>query len=140
MADLMQFWNPAWVMDGAGLGSIGPGWRNLPGSTYLDGEVLVTFPRDIVRGLVMRRRVEIQQQKLLTVEVSAEPGTAWQLDIFANDEALASRIIEKDSAVEWSSVQVDLGRYAGQLRLFQRALIPGKTSGSARWRRIHLGS
>jgi hypothetical protein len=54
LADLMQYWNKDWTLAGAGFGGAGGGMRGIRGITYLDGDVLATYPRDEVRGVVLR--------------------------------------------------------------------------------------
>ena len=51
----MRYWNPDWQLDRAGFGGAGGGMGGIRGSTYLDGDMLATYPRDEVRGLVLRR-------------------------------------------------------------------------------------
>jgi len=54
LADLMQYWNPDWTLERAGFGGAGGGMPGIRGITYLDGQVLATYPRDEVRGTVLR--------------------------------------------------------------------------------------
>ncbi|MGH9722732.1 MAG: ADP-ribosylglycohydrolase family protein, partial [Bryobacteraceae bacterium] len=45
LGELMQYWNPEWKLLRAGVGGAGGGMRGLRGNTYLDGDVLATYPR-----------------------------------------------------------------------------------------------
>src|SRR5262249_46451014 len=55
LADLPKYWNPDWSLERAGFGGAGGGMRGIRGITHLDGDVLATYPRDEVRGVVLRR-------------------------------------------------------------------------------------
>jgi hypothetical protein len=142
LADLTQYWNPDWKLERAGFGGAGGGLRGVRGITYLDGDVLATYPRDEVRGLLLRRTLKLSNKPSVRLEVAADPGRAWQLEIYANNEQLRSRIIEGDSkARQWQNVVVDLTRYAGkkvELRLYQRVLLRNRAPGNAYWRTIHV--
>ena len=53
LSDLTKYWNPDWKLERAGFGGAGGGVGNIPGITHLEGNVLATWPRDPVRGLVL---------------------------------------------------------------------------------------
>jgi len=143
LGDLMQFWNPDWKLLRAGVGGAGGGMRGLRGNTYLDGDVLATYPRDEVRGLVLIRAATPGPRSKLTVEVAADPGRAWGLDVHVDNAQVAGKIIHaKGSEREWQTVEVDLSPMAGKpvtLRLIQRVLLgPAYASGNAYWRNLRL--
>jgi hypothetical protein len=137
-ADLMRYWNPDWKLEGAGLGGISHPGTN----TYLDGDVLVTFPRDELRGVVLRTEVAFGCGPSLDLEVAAEPGRAWRLEVFANNDRLLSELIEgAKEGLGWRTVHVPVQHLAGQrvqLRLYQRTLIGGRLPSPAFWRAIRL--
>ena len=138
LADLMQYWNRDWTLERAGFGGAGGGMPGIRGITYLDGEVLATYPRDEVRGTVLRRTVPVGKNSTLTFKAGVDPGRAWQLQIYVNDDRVLDRLIEGISdARKWQDIDVDLSKYADQevvLRLYQRVLIPHHEAGNAYWR------
>jgi hypothetical protein len=138
----MSYWNPAWELSGAGLGAEGDALRLSRGTTYLEGDTLVTFPRDEIRGVVLSRTARLGIAPRLSLEVSAEPGKGWHLEIFAGNERLASQPVEgRKGEPAWQRIDVDLGPFAGRearLRIYQRTLVGGRLPSTARWRRIEL--
>ena len=94
LADLMQYWNPDWTMERAGFGGAGGGMVGIRGITYLDGQVLSTYPRDEVRGTVLRRTVHLGPAPSLTFKAGVDLGRAWQLQVFVNDRKLLDKLID----------------------------------------------
>lgn len=137
-ADLVRYWNPDWRLEGAGLGGISHARAN----TYLDGDVLVTFPRDELRGVVLRTQVNFGCGPSLDLEVAAEAGRAWRLEAFANNDRLLSELIEGGtSGLAWRTVHVPVEHLAGQnveLRLYQRTLLADRLPSPAYWRALRL--
>jgi hypothetical protein len=138
LADLAQYWNPDWKLDRAGFGGVPDRIPNAPRAyprgTYLEGGVLATWPRDEVRGVVLRRRVKLSDKPSLNLEVGVDAGRAWQLSVFANN----TNILDKRA---WETIPVDLSAFQGkevELRLYQRTLVPNKIPGNAYWRTITL--
>ncbi|MBI2927867.1 MAG: ADP-ribosylglycohydrolase family protein [Verrucomicrobia bacterium] len=142
LADLMQYWNPDWKLERAGFGGAGGGMGGIRGITHLDGDVLATYPRDEVRGVVLRRTVHLSAKPALTLEVGADAGRAWQLEVYADNKLLEKRIVEGGSEGRaWQNVRVHLGASVGQqvtLRLYQRVLLSGRVAGNACWKGIQL--
>jgi hypothetical protein len=143
LADLTQYWNPDWTLERAGFGGAGGGMGGLRGITYLDGDVLATYPRDEVRGVVLRRNVKLSNRPSLSFQVGADVGRAWELNVYANNNLLEKRIIEggTDAGRKWQDLKIDLSSVAGQtvhLRLYQRVLVPNRTAGNAYWKAIKL--
>ncbi|MCW5979320.1 MAG: ADP-ribosylglycohydrolase family protein [Bryobacteraceae bacterium] len=143
LGDLMQWWNPEWRLLRAGVGGAGGGMRGLRGNTYLDGDVLATYPRDEVRGVVLTREAALGPKPRLIVEVGADGGRAWALDVHRdNDQALSTIVEAKGPGREWRTVEVDLSAAAGKrvtLRLIQRVLLgPERAPGNAYWRNLRL--
>jgi hypothetical protein len=143
LGDLMQYWNPDWKLLRAGVGGAGGGMRGLRGNTYLDGDVLATYPRDEVRGLILTRKATLSAAPKLSVEVGADGGRAWALDVHVeNDRVLTRTIQAKGTERAWETVAVDLKAHAGKpvtLRLIQRVLLgPEYASGNAYWRNLKL--
>ncbi|HSB17548.1 MAG TPA: ADP-ribosylglycohydrolase family protein [Bryobacteraceae bacterium] len=141
LADLTRYWNPGWKLERVGFGGAGGGLGGVRGITYLDGDVLATYPRDEVRGALLRRTVRLGDQSSLSVQVAADPGRAWQLDAFAGNERVLSRLIDggQGKEREWRQIDVDLSRFANrevELRLFQLVLLSGSIPGNAYWRAL----
>jgi hypothetical protein len=136
--DLVRYWNPGWELTGAGLGGEGNALRRSRGSTYLDGDTLVTFPRDEIRGVALARTVEVGASPSLRLEVGADAGRAWQLEILVGNDRILSQRIDRRQQVETA-----LDAWAGQtvrLRLYQRTLVEGRLPSQAHWRRIEVRS
>ncbi len=142
LADLMRYWNPEWQLEGAGFGGAGGGLGGVRGITFLDGDVLATYPRDEVRGLLLRRRAKISVAASVRFEAGVDAGRAWQLEMYANNERLLTRIVDGEGeGRQWQNVAVDLGRLAGQeveLRVYQLVLVPNRVPGTAYWRKIRV--
>jgi len=139
LGDLTKFWNPDWTLERAGFGGAGGGMTGIRGITHLDGDVLATYPRDEVRGVVLRRHVKLGEKPSLHFHVGVDAGRAWELNVYANNTLELKRIIEGASEGErkWQGVDVDLSEFARQaveLRLYQRVLVPGKIAGNAYWK------
>ncbi|MCI0640737.1 MAG: ADP-ribosylglycohydrolase family protein [Gemmataceae bacterium] len=143
LADLMQYWNADWQLDRAGFGGAGGGMGGIRGITHLDGEVLATYPRDEVRGLVLRRTLTLGQNPALTFQAGVDSGRAWELNVYANNKLLEKRIIDggTEGGRKWHDLKVDLRDFAGRethLRLYQRVLVPNRVAGNAYWRNLRV--
>ncbi len=118
-----------------------PGIR---GITYLDGDVLATYPRDEARSLVLRRTVKLGSSPTLSVEVAAEPKRAWMLEVYAGNQRIHRQTIAGTGPGRTLiPLSFDLSAYAGRettLRLYQRTLLPGADlpPGNALWRNLRL--
>lgn len=137
LADLTRFWDKDWTLDRAG-------FLNNSNGTYLDGAVLVTFPRDEGRGALLRRRIKLGPNPALELEVAADADRAWRLDVFVNNTSLESRTIQGGTTMnelDWQEVRVDLAAYRDQqvdVRLYQRVGVPAKLPSNAHWRGIQI--
>jgi hypothetical protein len=138
----MKYWNADWKLERAGFGGAGGGLKGLRGITFLNGDVLATYPRDEVRGLLLRRSMRLSRQPFLRLHVAADPGRAWQLDIYANNSKVMTRIVEGGTEPrQWQEVHVDLTAFSGQsveLRLYQSVLVPDRFPGNAYWKSIRV--
>ena len=138
----MQYWNSDWKLERAGFGGAGGGMGGIRGITYLDGDVLATYPRDEVRGLVLRRTLKLGGNPALTFQAGVDPDRAWELTVYANNRPVFKSVIAgTDGARQWREVKVDLSEFAGKsvtLRLYQRVLVPNRTAGNAYWKAIEL--
>lgn len=144
LGNLTKYWNADWKLERAGFGGTVGGAGNLRGITHLDGDVLATWPRDPVRGVVLRRTVKLSGQPSLSFQVAADPARAWNLEVFAGNESVLKKKIEgsADQAErQWQDIKIDLQKFAGkeiQLRLYQRTLLINKLPGNAYWRAVEL--
>ncbi len=143
LGDLMQFWNPDWKLLRAGVGGAGGGMSGIRGNTHLDGDILASYPRDEVRGVVLMRRATLSAAPRLRVDVGVDGGRAWALDLHVeNRQLLTRRVQAKSGDREWQTVDVDLKELAGQtvtIRLIQRVLLgPEYAPGNAYWRNLRL--
>jgi len=143
LADLAKFWNPDWKLERAGFGGAGGGMGGIRGITHLEGEVLATYPRDEVRGAVLRRSVKLSSAPSLQLTVGADAGRAWELNVYADNKLLEKRVIEggTEGGRRWHEIKVDLAEFAGRqthLRLYQRVLVPNRVAGNAYWKAIVL--
>jgi hypothetical protein len=163
LGDLMEDFAPGWTLARAGFGGGHGGLGGLRGMTHLQDDVLATWPRDEVRGLVIHRKARLEAGAELSVDVGVEPGRAWHFDLYADNDRLLTRLIEAPRpeagkggpapprpadargapAIVWQSIRHDLGRFAGRevtLRLYQRVLVGGRTAGNAYWRGLKLAA
>lgn len=142
LVDLTKYWNPDWHLLRAGFGGAGGGMPGIRGITYLDKDVLATYPRDEVRGVVLERTLKITSQKTLTFDAGVDKGRAWQLDVYINNDEISDDIIEGDQpSINWQNMTVDLTPYKGQtitIRLYQRVLVDGKEAGNAYWKDLRV--
>lgn len=138
LADLMRYWNPDWTLERAGFGGAGGGMPGIRGITFLDGDVLATYPRDEVRGTILKRKIHLSSSPVFTFKAGVDPGRTWQLQVYVNDDKVLDNLIEGVAAAQsWQDIDIDVLKYAGQdvvLRLYQRVLIPGHEAGTAYWR------
>ncbi|MDB6025052.1 MAG: hypothetical protein JWM68_1275 [Verrucomicrobiales bacterium] len=145
LGDLMAFWNADWKLERAGFGGAGGGLGNMRGITLLEGDTLVTWPRDPVRGVVLRRDVKLGEKATLSFSAGAEGGRAWELEVYANNKRVFRKLIDASTQPVgdrvWEDVNIDLSKFGKQqvqLRLYQRALLADKIPGNAYWRQLVL--
>jgi hypothetical protein len=149
LSDLTKWWNPDWALERAGFGGAGGGIAGIRGNTYLDGETLSIWPRDEVRGAFLRRSVQLGDNPVLTFDVGADPGCAWHLNVFVNNDRLLDRIIDGGPIAQpetpperhWEHIRLDLGAYKNDrivLRLYDLVLVPHRYAGNSYWRRVAL--
>jgi hypothetical protein len=117
--------------------------RGIRGNTHLAGDVLATYPRNEVRGVSLLRKALLSGQPRLHVEVGADGGRAWALDVHVDNRLLQTIVVlAKGTERAWQPVDVDLKEYAGRtvtIRLIQRVLLgPELAPGNAYWRGLRL--
>ena len=142
LRDLTKYWNPAWTLERAGYGGAGGGMPGIRGNTYLDGNVLATYPRDEIRGLVLSRKFKVEGEKQISFEAGVDPNRAWDLEVFINNKKMFANIIEgKEKERQWQTIRVDISSFEGQtivIRLYQRVLLNGKEAGNGYWKDIEI--
>ncbi len=143
LSGLTGFWNPEWQLHRAGFGGAGGGMWGIRGITYLDSNVLITYPRDEVRGLFLQRTIRVNRNKqVLSFSAGSDARRAWSLSVYAGNQRLMNkRITGTDSAFAWHNIRVDLSAYIEKevvLRVFQRVLLPGQEAGNAYWKDFDL--
>ena len=124
-----KLWNPDWRLENASRAC-----------TYLDGDVLVTFPRD-ARPAMLSRSIGIPAgNPHLVLSIANQPNRPWRLQIFADDDNLSTQFIETENETSWKEVSLDLSPYGGRtvrLRLYQWP-VANRIPGSAYWRSVRI--
>lgn len=142
LADLTRYWNPDWTLERAGFGGAGGGMAGIRGITHLEGDILATYPRDEVRACLLRRTATLGAAPRLTFEAGSEPGRAWELTVYADNQILFKDVISATTSERaWRTLDIDLKEFAGRettLRLYQRVFVPNRTAGNALWRNLRL--
>jgi hypothetical protein len=148
LADLTKWWNPDWTLERAGFGGAGGGLTGIRGDTFLDGETLAIWPRDEVRGALLRRSVKLGNNPSLAFDAGADAGRTWHLVVFVNNEKLLDRSIDGDtlspansSKRHWEHIQIDLAAYKQQpvvIRLYDLVLVPNRYAGNSYWKHVQI--
>jgi hypothetical protein len=143
LSDLTKFWNRDWTLDRAGFGGAGGGMGGIRGITHLEGDVLATYPRDEVRGVLLRRSVTLGARAALKFQAGVDAGRTWDLNVYINNKLIEKRLIDGTSRASryWQDVHIDLSDFAGQtvqLRLYQRVLVPNRIAGNAYWKELRI--
>jgi hypothetical protein len=144
LGDLTKYWNADWSLARAGFGGAGGGMGGIRGITHLEGDVLATYPRDEVRGLVLHRTLKLGPDPILSFQAGVDRDRAWELNVYANNKLLLKTLIEGPAGGQgrsWQEVKVDLHALAHQLvqlRLFQRVLVGPRTAGNAYWKALKV--
>jgi hypothetical protein len=148
LSDLTKWWNPDWTLERAGFGGAGGGIEGIRGDTYLDGETLAIWPRDEVRGALLRRSVELSDSPSLTFDAGADAGRTWHLVVYVNNDKVHDQLIEGNVLTEgnaserrWEHIRLDLTAYKKQsvvIRLYDLVLVPNHCAGNSFWRHLEL--
>jgi hypothetical protein len=167
LSDFTKMWGPEWSLERAGFGGGNGGIMGIRGATYLDGDVLSIFPRDEVRGALLRQTVQLRDSPSLTFDAGVDPGRSWHLQIYINNDRVLDKWIvgppvthpmewppathlrggpppvPEVSAAErhWEHVHLDLGAYRKQsvvIRLYDLILAPGHEAGNSYWKKPQL--
>jgi len=168
LSDFTKIWNPDWSLERAGFGGGAGGLRGMRGATYLDGDVLSIFPRDEVRGALLRQTVQLSDSPSLNFEAGVDPGRTWHLEIYVNNDRVLDKLISgppvahpvegpppthvrgtpplpeppiNNTDRHWEPIHLDLSAYKKQsvvIRLYDLILVPGHEAGSSYWKKLQL--
>jgi hypothetical protein len=144
LADFTRYWQPEWTLERAGFGATIGGRLGYPGGTWLADGVLTTWPREMMRGVVLARKVTLPADaSKLTIEVAADSGRAWEFSLLINNQEIETRLIVGGEKREWQTIEADLTPFAGKavtLRLYQNLLTNNRLRpvSAAHWRSITL--
>lgn len=142
LADFTQYWQPEWSLERAGFGATIGGRSGYPGGTWLVDGVLTTWPREMMRGVVLSRKVALPAgASKLAVEVDADPGRAWELSVLIDNKVCERRLIVGAEKPGWQTVEIDLAPFAGRtvtLRLYQNLITNNRLrpASAAHWKSI----
>jgi hypothetical protein len=132
----MSRFAPGWMAKDCGA-EMSPGIRDELGKK----NVLVTHPLSETMPCILGRRVDIVPDKKTTLHlvVGHHPEGDWLLSVTANRE-LVHKVIGKETAPDgWTSIDVDLSEYAGEIITLQLInAIHGGRNGAAYWARIEI--
>jgi hypothetical protein len=160
-----KFWNPDWTLERAGFGAPGGGVRGVRGGTFIDGDILATYPRDEIRGVKLSRTFTANENQSLSCEVAADPGRVWILNIYIDNKKILTKLIDGGDPLEWpdiapdrypqplfeyqrcaevrnwQKIEMDLADFAVReitVRLYQDILVRNGFPGSAYWRKLEI--
>ena len=107
----VTYWNPDWQLVRAGYGTPGGGFRGIRGGTFYDAEedVLATYPKNEIRNCYLIRQVKLDENPKLALEVGADPGRAWTLEIYVDNSEIpeSQQIIDGGEALDWTNKNGD---------------------------------
>jgi hypothetical protein len=142
LADLTRYWNPDWQLEHAGFGGAGGGMPGIRGLTFLDRDILATYPRDEVKALALTRLIKLNGQKELSFEAGVDSQRVWRCMVYENNTLLYDKLIQGNNEPRtWVPVKIDLKPCkdtAVTIRIYQRVLIPGRASGNAYWKHLNI--
>jgi len=142
LADLTQYWSKEWKLERAGFGGAGGGMQGIRGITYLDGEVLATYPRDEVRAVVLSRSLKVQAEKIFSFEAGVDSQRVWRCEVYINNRKVLDQLMEGgNEGQKWYPVKIDLAPFKEsmiKIRVYQRVLVLGRAAGNAYWRNFKI--
>lgn len=163
--EFIKWFKPDWYLERAGYGAPGGGHRGIRGGTFIDEGILATYPRDEVRGVKIWRKVLLSTDPELVLEVGADAGRTWKLEVYVQNKKILSKLIEGGPPLEWDGIgptgfpppqddyeackkirkyekiHLDLSEYGGEevtVRLYQSTLVRNRYPGNAYWKSIQL--
>jgi hypothetical protein len=142
LADLTQYWSKEWKLERAGFGGAGGGMQGIRGITYLNGDVLATYPRDEVRAVVLSRSLKVQAEKIFSFEAGVDSQRVWRCEVYINNRKVLDQLMEGgNEGQKWYPVKIDLAPFKEsmiKIRVYQRVLVPGRAAGNAYWRNFKI--
>jgi hypothetical protein len=113
---------------------------------------LAVFPRDEVRGALLRRSAQLGASPVLSFDAGVDAGRAWHLQVFIDNDKLLDRLISGSAPLKddpsaapanraWEHVNVDLSNYRERtvvIRLYDLILVPGHEAGNSYWKNLKL--
>ncbi len=144
LADLTRYWAPEWTLDRAGFGATSGGRGGYPGGTWLADGVLTTWPRELMRGAVLSRKVTMPAgAPRLVIVVGADAGRCWEFSLLADNTEMKRQLIIGGEQPEWQTIETDLSSCAGRevtLRLYQNLSMATRlyAPSAAHWKSITL--
>jgi hypothetical protein len=148
LSDLTKWWNPDWTLERAGFGGAGGGLEGIRGDTYLDGCTLAIWPRDEIRGALLRRTAELSDRPSISFDAGADRGRTWHLVVLVNNTKILDRLITGDASIErdasdrnWERIFLDLNAFKRQtvvIRLYDLVLVPNHYAGNSYWKDIQV--
>jgi hypothetical protein len=148
LSDFMKWWNPDWMLERAGFGGASGGVQGIRGNTYLDGDTLAIWPRDEVRGALLRRSLQLSDHPVLSFDAGADVGSVWHLNVFVDNTRVLDKLID-GGAMEvgdptkrrWEHLELDLSAFKNQsavLRLYDLVLVPHRCVGNSYWKHLDI--
>ena len=160
--EFVKWWNPEWTLSRSGYGAPGGGLRGIRGGTFIDDSVLVTYPRDEVRGVKLQRTVQLGAHPVMHLKVASDPGRKWMLMVYVQHDRVYKKIIDGGAPLKWDikpeeypqplheyeaakkvrkyeDIEIDLSDYSGQkvvVRVMQSILVRNGFPGNAYWKSI----
>jgi hypothetical protein len=99
LSDFTKWWGPEWSLERAGFGGGTGGISGIRGATYLDGDILSVFPRDEVRGALLRQTVQLSESPSLDFDAGVDPGKSWHLQVYVNNDRVLDKLIEDPTSL-----------------------------------------
>jgi hypothetical protein len=94
LSDFTKWWAPEWSLERAGFGGGTGGIRGIRGATFLNGDILSVFPRDEVRGALLRQTIQLSDSPSIDFDAGVDPGKTWHLMVYVNNDIALDRLIE----------------------------------------------
>jgi hypothetical protein len=94
LSDFTKWWAPEWSLERAGFGGGTGGISGIRGATFLNGDILSVFPRDEVRGALLRQTVQLSDNPSLDFDAGVDPGRTWHLQVYVNNDRVLDKLIE----------------------------------------------
>jgi ADP-ribosylglycohydrolase len=140
LSDFTQWWGPEWSLERAGFGGGTGGISGIRGATYLDGDILSVFPRDEVRGALLRRTVQLSDSPSLDFDAGVDPDKSWHLQVYVNNDRVLDKLIEDPPSLRQESPigEPPVHPAEGAGTFFEGPPDTKAIDAARRWEHIHL--